>query len=182
MGSVYQQPGDRGNTKRCHHVQAGGIIGMSRFRPSGKQSNQCIHPPLPWESTWALPGSPPSVECIEDFKMRDMARSASGTSEAPGKKLRVNSRLNSSLLGQGWSEFRRRLEYKLAWNGGWLISVVPQNTSRTCPARLSSEWCRHAASSRNPPKQLSEAYAHAQVLVESSVFRPGRMSIKRRQK
>jgi putative transposase len=26
------------------------------------------------------------------------------------------------------------LEYKLAWNGGWLIAVPPQNTSRTCPA------------------------------------------------
>ncbi|MBN3793392.1 zinc ribbon domain-containing protein, partial [Burkholderia sp. Ac-20353] len=23
---------------------------------------------------------------------------------------------------------------KLAWNGGWLIAVPPQNTSRTCPA------------------------------------------------
>jgi putative transposase len=25
------------------------------------------------------------------------------------------------------------LEYKLAWNGGELIVVPPQNTSRTCP-------------------------------------------------
>lgn len=31
-------------------------------------------------------------------------------------------------------EFRRQLDYKLAWNGGHLIAVPPQNTSRTCPA------------------------------------------------
>uniref|UniRef100_UPI0026018755 RNA-guided endonuclease InsQ/TnpB family protein n=1 Tax=Acidiferrobacter sp. TaxID=1872107 RepID=UPI0026018755 len=36
-------------------------------------------------------------------------------------------------LDQGWAEFRRQLDYKLAWNGGWLVAVPPQNTSRTCP-------------------------------------------------
>ena len=30
-------------------------------------------------------------------------------------------------------EFRRQLEYELAWKGGRLIVVPPQNTSRTCP-------------------------------------------------
>lgn len=28
---------------------------------------------------------------------------------------------------------RRQLDYKLAWSGGHLIAVPPQNTSRTCP-------------------------------------------------
>ena len=36
-------------------------------------------------------------------------------------------------LDQGWFEFRRQMDYKLAWNGGWLVAVPPQNTSRTCP-------------------------------------------------
>lgn len=36
-------------------------------------------------------------------------------------------------LDQGWFEFRRQLDYKLAWNGGYLIAVPPHNTSRTCP-------------------------------------------------
>ncbi|MFT0546007.1 zinc ribbon domain-containing protein [Allopusillimonas ginsengisoli] len=27
-----------------------------------------------------------------------------------------------------------KVDYKLAWNGGYLIAVPPQNTSRTCPA------------------------------------------------
>ncbi|WP_459947959.1 zinc ribbon domain-containing protein, partial [Desulfocastanea catecholica] len=54
--------------------------------------------------------------------------------EAPGKNVRAKSGLNRFILDQGWFEFRRQLEYKLAWNGGWLVKVPPQNTSRTCPA------------------------------------------------
>ena len=41
--------------------------------------------------------------------------------------------LNKSILDQGWYEFRRQLDYELAWNGGYLVAVPPQNTSRTCP-------------------------------------------------
>jgi transposase len=43
-------------------------------------------------------------------------------------------------LGYGWFEFRRQLDYKLVFSGGWLIAVPPQNTSRTCPV------CRHVGS------------------------------------
>ena len=32
-----------------------------------------------------------------------------------------------------WYEFRRQLEYKMQWQGGWLMTVNPRNTSRTCP-------------------------------------------------
>ena len=38
-----------------------------------------------------------------------------------------------------WYEFRWQLDYKLAWNGGQLIAIPPQNTSRTCPC------CGHIA-------------------------------------
>ena len=71
---------------------------------------------------------------VEDLKIRNMSRSAVGTTEAPGKNVRAKSGLNRVILDQGWFEFRRQLEYKLAWNGGWLVKVPPQNTSRTCPA------------------------------------------------
>jgi transposase len=50
------------------------------------------------------------------------------------KKVRAESRLNSSHLGRGWFEFPRQLEDKPAWKGCWLLCVVPQNTGRTCPA------------------------------------------------
>lgn len=70
---------------------------------------------------------------IEDLQVRNMSRSAAGTADKPGRNVRAKSGLNKSILDQGWFEFRRQLNYKLAWNGGYLIAVPPQNTSRTCP-------------------------------------------------
>ncbi|VWB99067.1 RNA-guided endonuclease InsQ/TnpB family protein [Burkholderia lata] len=75
-----------------------------------------------------------AMVCIEDLQVRNMSRSAAGSIVAPGKNVRAKSGLNKAILDQGWFEFRRQLEYKLAWNGGWLVAVPPANTSRTCPA------------------------------------------------
>ncbi len=80
-----------------------------------------------------------AMVCIEDLQVRKMSRSAAGTTEVPGSNVRAKSGLNKSILDQGWFEFRRQLDYKLAWNGGYLIAVPPQNTSRTCPC------CGHAS-------------------------------------
>lgn len=74
-----------------------------------------------------------AIVYVEDLKVRNMSKSATGTSEAPGKNVLAKSWLNRAVLDQGWYEFRRQLEYKLAWTGGWLVKVPPQNTSRTCP-------------------------------------------------
>ena len=74
-----------------------------------------------------------AMVCIEDLQIRNMSKSAAGTADAPGRNVRAKSGLNKSILDQGWFEFRRQLDYKLAWNGGYLIAVLPQNTSRTCP-------------------------------------------------
>jgi putative transposase len=79
-----------------------------------------------------------ALVCIEDLKVMNMSASAAGTTEKPGRNVRAGrpsakSGLNKSILDQGWFEFRRQLDYKLAWNGGWLVAVPPQNTSRTCP-------------------------------------------------
>jgi len=74
-----------------------------------------------------------ALVCIEDLQVRNMSKSAAGTADAPGRNVRAKSGLNKSILDQGWYEFRRQLDYKLAWNGGWLIAVPPMNTSRTCP-------------------------------------------------
>jgi putative transposase len=62
-----------------------------------------------------------------------MSRSAAGTVEQPGRKVRQKAGLNRSILDQGWAEFRRQLEYKMLWSGGVFLAVPPQNTSRTCP-------------------------------------------------
>jgi putative transposase len=75
-----------------------------------------------------------AMVCIEDLQVRNMSRSAAGSTEKPGKNVRAKSGLNKAILDQGWAEFRRQLDYKLAWNGGHLVAVPPQNTSRACPA------------------------------------------------
>lgn len=75
-----------------------------------------------------------AIVCIEDLKVRNMSKSASGSVEQPGKQVRAKSGLNKAILDQGWFEFRRQLDYKLAWRGGYLVAVPPRNTSRTCPA------------------------------------------------
>ena len=80
-----------------------------------------------------------AMVCIEDLQVRNMSKSASGTTETPGRNVKAKSGLNKAILDQGWYEFRRQLDYKLAWNGGQLVAVPPQNTSRTCPC------CGHVA-------------------------------------
>lgn len=76
---------------------------------------------------------------LEDLQVGNMSRSARGSVEQPGQNVRAKSGLNRSILDQGWYEFRRQLDYKLAWRGAHLVVVPPHNTSRTCPE------CGHAA-------------------------------------
>ena len=74
-----------------------------------------------------------AIVCIEDLQVKNMSKSAAGTMDQQGRNVRAKSGLNKAILDQGWFEFRRQLDYKLAWNGGYLIAVPPKNTSRTCP-------------------------------------------------
>ena len=60
-------------------------------------------------------------------------RVGKGYGRESGDERRCQVGLNRAILDQGWSEFRRQLEYKQAWSGGWLIAVPPHNTSQTCP-------------------------------------------------
>jgi len=85
-----------------------------------------------------------AIVCIEDLQVCNMSKSSAGTADAPGSNVRAKSGLNKSILDQGWFEFRRQLKYKLAWNGGHLIVVPPQNTSRTCPC------CGHVSADNRP--------------------------------
>ena len=80
-----------------------------------------------------------AMVAIEDLQVRNMSKSSQGTAEAPGKNVAAKSGLNKSILDQGWFEFRRQLEYKLAWRGGILVPVPAHYTSQTCPA------CGHVA-------------------------------------
>ena len=74
-----------------------------------------------------------AMVCIEDLQVRNMSKSAAGTTGQPGRNVRAKSGLNKSILDQGWFEFRRHLEYKQFWLGGDVRAVPARNTSRTCP-------------------------------------------------
>lgn len=69
---------------------------------------------------------------VEDLKVANMSKSASGTLEAPGRSVKAKSGLNRLILDQGWSEFRRQLEYKQAWAGGDVLAIAPHYTSQRC--------------------------------------------------
>ncbi len=101
-----------------------------------------------------------------------MSQSAAGTTEKPGRNVRAKSGLNKSILDQGWFEFRRQLDYKVAWRGGWLVAVPPQYTSRTCPC------CGHvSAENRKTQAQflcVACGYVnHADVVGAINILRAG---------
>ncbi|MFO7808469.1 RNA-guided endonuclease InsQ/TnpB family protein [Guyparkeria sp.] len=109
---------------------------------------------------------------IEDLQVRNMAMSASGTVDQPGRNVRAKTGLNRSILDQGWSEFRRQLEYKQAWRGGIVEAVAPRNTSRTCSA------CGHVAKENRQSQSRFECVgcghtAHADVNAARNILAAG---------
>jgi putative transposase len=76
------------------------------------------------------------VICVEDLRVATMTRSASGTTDAPGRNVRQKSGLNREILRSGWGLLVRRLEDKAA---GRLQRISPAFTSQRCSA------CGHIA-------------------------------------
>ncbi len=70
---------------------------------------------------------------VEALQVSNMSKSAKGDVVNHGKNVKQKSRLNRSILDKGWFEFKRQLDYKLAWSGGHLIGVSPHYNSQTCP-------------------------------------------------
>lgn len=91
-----------------------------------------------------------AIVFVEELQVANMSKSAKGNAEQHGKNVKQKSGLNRSILDQSWYEFRRQLDYKLLWNGGHLIAVPPQNTSRCCPA------CRHTSKDNRQTQSLFE--------------------------
>jgi len=63
------------------------------------------------------------VICLEDLNVKRMTEK---------KSYQQGTKLNKSILDQGWYEFRRQVEYKLNWKGGLFALVNPAHTSQTC--------------------------------------------------
>jgi len=66
------------------------------------------------------------VVVVEDLEVKNMSKSAA-------KNVAQKSKLNRSILDASPFELRRQLEYKTQWQGGLVVPVAPQNTSRKCP-------------------------------------------------
>jgi putative transposase len=117
-----------------------------------------------------------ALVCIEDLQVRNMSRSARGTSEQPGKRVKQKCGLNRAILDQGWGEFRRQLAYKMAWNGGMLVAVPPHHTSQTCPA------CQHVSKGNRQTQALFLCVTcgygnHADVVGAINILERGHRSI-----
>ncbi|GAA4531149.1 RNA-guided endonuclease InsQ/TnpB family protein [Amycolatopsis samaneae] len=69
---------------------------------------------------------------IENLCVSNMARSAKGTIEHPGRQVLQKAGLNRSIYDQGWFEIRRQLGYKAKRSGGTLVVVPAPGTSQTC--------------------------------------------------
>ena len=91
-----------------------------------------------------------AIVYVEDLQVTNMSKSAKGDVEQHGKNVKQKSGLNRMILDQSWFEFRRQLDYKLLWNGGHLVAVSPQNTSRTCPC------CGHTAKDNRQTQAVFE--------------------------
>lgn len=85
---------------------------------------------------------------VEDLKIRNMMRSASGTVEQPGRNVAQKSALNRSIADAGWGQLVTYLVYKAARAGGRVIRVNPKNTSNLCSrcerltqSRIGDDFC-----------------------------------------
>ena len=76
---------------------------------------------------------------VEDLKVVNMSKSASGSAVQHGRNVKAKSGLNKLILDQGWGMMVDMLEYKQHWQGGLLIKINPRYTSQTC------SQCQHIA-------------------------------------
>jgi putative transposase len=72
------------------------------------------------------------VIALEDLRIKNMTRSASGTLEQPGTNVAAKSGLNRSILDAGWGQFTGILAAKAEEAGRRVVFVNPAGTSIGC--------------------------------------------------
>jgi putative transposase len=75
---------------------------------------------------------------LEDLNVRGMSRSARGTVESPGRRVRQKAGLNRSILDAALGELRRQIQYKASWHGRDLVLV-----DRWFPSSKRCSACGH---------------------------------------
>lgn len=69
---------------------------------------------------------------FEKLKITNMARSASGTVESPGKNVAQKRGLNRSIMDAAWAQLIYQISYKAEYAGRYAIAVNPRGTSIRC--------------------------------------------------
>jgi putative transposase len=76
---------------------------------------------------------------VEDLRASAMTRSAKGTAEAPGRRVRQKAGRTGPSWPKGWGGFVTTLEHVARYHGAQIVTVDPAYTSLTCHA------CKHVA-------------------------------------
>jgi len=91
--------------------------------------------------------APVGVAVFEALRINNMTKSAAGSLEAPGRNVAAKSGLNRVILNEGWGTLLDLIRYKMADNGGSVVTVPAPFTSLTC----------HACGSTAPGQRKNQA-------------------------
>ena len=69
---------------------------------------------------------------VEDLRIRNMTRSAAGTTDEPGINVAAKRGLNRGMIDASISSLYAMIDYKAASAGGRVVRVDPRNTSMDC--------------------------------------------------
>lgn len=72
------------------------------------------------------------VVTVEKLAIGNMTRSAKGTVESPGRRVKQKSGLNRAILEQGWGHILDQLNYKAEWAGRTVVEAEPAYSSQDC--------------------------------------------------
>jgi putative transposase len=101
---------------------------------------------------------------MENLDVSAMSRSARGTKEKPGRKVRQKAGLNRGILASNWYQLEQFTGYKAAA----LVKVAARNTSLTCPR------CGHVSGENRPRRDVFRCIScglqgHADIIAASNI-------------
>jgi putative transposase len=125
-----RRPGEK-TSNRLHRTYD--LIGGVRARVKRRRGD--------WQhKTTAALAERYGIVVVEDLRVKNMTRSAKGTTEAPGRNVRQKAGLNRSMLNEAHARTVDLLAYKLVERGGRLLKVPAAYTSQTCSMCGHRDW------------------------------------------
>lgn len=109
----------------ANRLKAKEILRRAHQGAANQRLNYCHH-----VSKWLLDHY--DLIAHEDLKIANMARSAKGTVEQPGKNVAQKAGLNRSILDAAWGALLHQLAYKAEYAGRTIVRVNPRGTSQRC--------------------------------------------------